>query len=70
MFWNRKKKVEVKQKIVGSQPKEKPIGQFKALQNFFSIDTRSSYVKGQRYTIRSAHLERLVEVWKKEGKVK
>lgn len=45
---------------------------FEALKNFADMELRSSYEKGQRYTIREGNtlLADKVEVWVTEGKVK
>lgn len=42
---------------------------FTALEDFFSPETKSQYVKGLSYTARTPALAALVEKWLAEGKV-
>ena len=42
---------------------------FTAVQDFFSDETQSQYVKGLGYTVQNERLGGLVERWNAEGKV-
>lgn len=43
--------------------------QFKAIQNFFSEETKSEYVEGLYYTAQSEPLLTLINTWASQGKI-
>ena len=66
------KKVVASKHVTGEQPRGKRADKFKALETFYSIETKSMYVKGMTYNVLvgNALMLRMVKIWREQGKVK
>jgi hypothetical protein len=64
------KKAAAKAKSAAAAEEQPAFRRFTALEDFYSEETRSQYVKDLGYTANNPELEKLAEKWVREGKVR